>query len=70
MIGNLKQAVSETEVLKLIRKGFGIPVIRHSPLTGKSVSRVALCGGAGSFLISKALQQGAGFFYQCRYPLS
>ncbi len=62
MIGNLKKPVSETEVLKLIRSGFGTPVIRHSPLTCEPVSRVALCGGAGSFLISRALQQGAEFF--------
>jgi dinuclear metal center YbgI/SA1388 family protein len=62
MIGNLKEPVPENEILKLIRKGFGIPVIRHSALTGQLISRVALCGGAGSFLISRALQQGAGFF--------
>jgi dinuclear metal center YbgI/SA1388 family protein len=62
MIGNLKLPVSENEVLKLIQKGFGSPVIRHSPLTGQPVSRVAICGGAGSFLISRALQRGAGFF--------
>jgi dinuclear metal center YbgI/SA1388 family protein len=62
MIGNFKQPVSESGVLKLIRKGFGSPVIRHSPLTGRPVTRVALCGGAGSFLISRALQQGADFF--------
>jgi dinuclear metal center YbgI/SA1388 family protein len=62
MIGNLKEPVPENEILKLIRKGFGIPVIRHSALTGQLISRVALCGGSGSFLISRALQQGAGFF--------
>ena len=37
-------------------------MIRHSPLTGRSVSRIAICGGAGSFLIPNALQEGAGFF--------
>ena len=62
MIGNLKEPVPESEVLKLIRKGFGIPAIRHSALTGRPISRIALCGGAGSFLISRALQRGAGFF--------
>ncbi len=62
MIGDLKQAVSEKKLLKELKETFGIPVVRHSPLTGKPVSRVALCGGAGSFLISNALQAGAGFF--------
>jgi dinuclear metal center YbgI/SA1388 family protein len=62
LIGDLKKAVSEMELLKQLREDFAIPVIRHSPLTGRSVSRVAVCGGAGSFLISNALQEGAQFF--------
>ncbi|HEX3766722.1 MAG TPA: Nif3-like dinuclear metal center hexameric protein [Puia sp.] len=62
MIGDLVRPVSEQQLLKDLQTAFKIPVIRHSPLTGKPVSRVALCGGSGSFLISSALQQGAGFF--------
>jgi dinuclear metal center YbgI/SA1388 family protein len=62
MIGDLKKAVSEGQFLKQLKEDFRVPVIRHSPLTGKPVSRVALCGGAGSFLISNALQEGAVFF--------
>lgn len=37
---------------------FGTPVIRHTAFSGQAVKRVALCGGAGSFLISKALANG------------
>ena len=62
LIGDFKQAISETQLMKDLKGLFGIPVIRHSPLTGKQVSRVALCGGAGSFLIPNALQAGADFF--------
>lgn len=62
LIGNLKITLPETQFLMHLKKQFGIPVIRHSPLNGKPVSRVALCGGAGSFLISNALQNGADFF--------
>ena len=62
LTGDFKQAVSETQLLEDLKGFFGIPVIRYSPLTGKPVSRVALCGGAGSFLISNALQAGASFF--------
>lgn len=62
LIGELKTAVSEQVFLEELKKKFGIPLVRHSPLTGKQVSTVALCGGAGSFLISNALQQGADFF--------
>ena len=62
LAGDLKKAVSEKQLLEELKVKFGIPMIRHSPLTGRSVSRIAVCGGAGSFLIPNALQEGAGFF--------
>jgi dinuclear metal center YbgI/SA1388 family protein len=62
IIGDLKRAVPEFHLLMELKKVFRIPVIRHSSLTGKTVSRIALCGGAGSVLISNALHQEAGFF--------
>jgi putative NIF3 family GTP cyclohydrolase 1 type 2 len=37
-------------------------VIRHTSFTGKPVKKIALCGGAGSFLISKALAVGADVY--------
>ncbi len=62
MIGDLKLPVSETQILKQLKESFRVPVVRHSALTGKSISRIAICGGAGSFLISNALQEGADWF--------
>ncbi|HTB26526.1 MAG TPA: Nif3-like dinuclear metal center hexameric protein [Puia sp.] len=62
MIGDLKLPVSETQVLKQLKESFRVPVIRHSALTGKPISRIAICGGAGSFLISNALQERADWF--------
>lgn len=57
--GTLPEALSEASFLERLKTVFGVPVIRHSPLTGKAISRVAVCGGAGSFLITKALADGA-----------
>src|SRR5664279_114701 len=62
LVGDLENMLSEKQILELLKKAFGTPVIRHSPLTGNPVSRVAVCGGSGSFLIPNALQEGAGFF--------
>lgn len=62
LTGELPQPLSETEFLALLKKTFAAPVIRHSPLLGKPVSRVALCGGAGSFLLREAITAGAHFF--------
>ena len=39
-----------------------VPVIRHTNLRNQPVKKVAVCGGAGSFLISKALNKGADFY--------
>jgi dinuclear metal center YbgI/SA1388 family protein len=62
LIGDLEKAVPELQFFKELKETFHIPVIRHSSLIGKPVSRVALCGGSGSFLIPSALQRDAGFF--------
>ena len=59
VIGELKQAVDEKQFLAMLKDVFGVPVVRHTALLGKRVKRIALCGGAGSFLISKALAAGA-----------
>jgi putative NIF3 family GTP cyclohydrolase 1 type 2 len=36
--------------------------VRHTTLRGQSVQKIGLCGGAGSFLISKALAAGVDAF--------
>ena len=62
IIGELEQAVAEEEFLQALRNTFQAKGIRHTALLGKPVKKVAVCGGAGSFLINKALQKGADFF--------
>lgn len=62
VIGELKDPLPEEQFLRLLKQKFNVPLIRHTPLCGKTVKRVALCGGAGSFLISKALAAGADFY--------
>ncbi|HXB05732.1 MAG TPA: Nif3-like dinuclear metal center hexameric protein [Puia sp.] len=62
LIGELAVEMGEREFLELVRQAFGVPVVRHTRLTGRPVKRVAVCGGSGSFLISKALSAGANFY--------
>jgi dinuclear metal center YbgI/SA1388 family protein len=54
--------LSEQEFLTLLSNRFNLQLIRHTPFTGKKIKRVALCGGAGSFLISRALASDADVF--------
>lgn len=62
IIGELDEPVDEKIFLDRIKNVFQVPVIRHSALLNKPFKRVALCGGAGSFLIPKALAAGADLY--------
>ena len=61
LIGDIGPIDGE-EFLTLLSTSFNNGSIRHTPLTGKKITKVAVCGGAGSFLISKALNAGADAF--------
>jgi dinuclear metal center YbgI/SA1388 family protein len=59
LVGELSKPMDEKEFLSHIKSVFRLKALRHSPFTGKMIRRVALCGGAGSFLVSKALGVGS-----------
>jgi putative NIF3 family GTP cyclohydrolase 1 type 2 len=42
-------------------------VVRHTAFTGKQVKKVAVCGGAGSFLLKHAINAGADVFITADY---
>ncbi len=62
LLGYLPEAVTEADLLQRIRQGFGLQLIKHTPLRGKPVKKVAVCGGAGSFLTRTAIAAGADMF--------
>ena len=62
IIGELKEAESELEFLKRIKKTFEVGCLKHNKLTGRLIQKVALCGGAGAFLIPQAIGSGADVF--------
>ncbi|HUM96522.1 MAG TPA: Nif3-like dinuclear metal center hexameric protein [Chitinophagaceae bacterium] len=53
--GYLPEEMDEKEFLDKVKSVFKVPVVKHTRLTGKKVKKIAICGGAGNFLISKAL---------------
>jgi putative NIF3 family GTP cyclohydrolase 1 type 2 len=61
LIGDITP-VSETAFLELLASRFNQSLVRHTPLTGKMISKVAVCGGSGSFLAANALNAGADVF--------
>ncbi|MBW6535237.1 MAG: Nif3-like dinuclear metal center hexameric protein [Mariniphaga sp.] len=62
MVGELEKPLSEPDFLSLLKKTFGTGCIKHTALKGKNVTKIAICGGAGSFLINQAIAAKADFF--------
>ena len=62
MVGYLPDPVDETEFLNILMQTFGSDCIKHTNLLGKKVKKVAVCGGAGSFLLKHAINAKADFF--------
>lgn len=59
VIGQLEKPMEESSFLAFLREKLSLPMIRHTSLRSKPVSKVALCTGSGSFLIGDALAAGA-----------
>jgi dinuclear metal center YbgI/SA1388 family protein len=53
-IGLLSKAMEPADFLQHLKKALGLQVIKHTPYA-KTIHKVALCGGSGSFLLKKAL---------------
>lgn len=59
MTGEFEKALSETEFLNLLKKAFGLKILKHTPLLNKPIKKVAFCGGSGAFLIKNAINSGS-----------
>lgn len=60
--GFLNEECDEIEFLHKLKTIFNAPVIRHTSIRNKKIKKVALCGGAGSFLLTEAKKAGADIF--------
>jgi dinuclear metal center YbgI/SA1388 family protein len=67
MIGELEFAANEDAFLYFLKEKMGAPVIRHTALSGKQIKKVAVCGGAGGFLLKQAIAAGADIFITADY---
>jgi dinuclear metal center YbgI/SA1388 family protein len=59
MIGTLAKPMKEKDFLTMLKKNMKVNTVRHSPLLGKKIERVAVCGGSGSFLLPDAIRKRA-----------
>ena len=59
LIGELPKALSIKELLKLVKSKMKTGCIRHTAAERRKFSKIAICGGAGSFLTHQAMAAGA-----------
>jgi dinuclear metal center YbgI/SA1388 family protein len=62
MIGNLPNEMEGEEFLDYLKAKMNLEVIKHTALIPRKIKKVAVCGGAGIFLLSDAKRAGADVF--------
>lgn len=62
LVGDLRRPVPDTEFLAMLKEKFGVECLLHSQTSGRTVRKVAVCGGAGAFLLPDAVKAGADCF--------
>jgi dinuclear metal center YbgI/SA1388 family protein len=61
-VGNLPMEMYFSEFLQLLKLNFNAKGIRYTNPIKKTIKRVAVCGGSGSFLLKDAISAGADVF--------
>jgi len=62
VVGYLEAPMEEKGFLNLLKERFAANGIRYTSLLGKPIQKVAVCGGAGSFLLKKAISSQADIY--------
>lgn len=62
MIGELEEPMDIMTFFDLVKSRFNVQVLRHTKIVKKEIQKIALCGGAGSFLLGDAKAQQADIF--------
>lgn len=62
MVGELETGMDEVEFLDYMKSKMELQIIKHTALLGKKIKKVAVCGGAGIFLLNDAKRAGADVF--------
>lgn len=62
MVGELENELKTEDFLAYVKKKMNVSVIRHSKIIKKTVRRIAVLGGSGSFAIPAAMAANADVF--------
>lgn len=61
-IGTLPAPMAATDFIGMLKERFNVECVQTNSLISRQISRVAICGGAGSFLLEEAIAAGADAF--------
>jgi dinuclear metal center YbgI/SA1388 family protein len=62
VVGSLAEAMAADDFILMLKQQFGVECVMCNELLRRPISKVAICGGAGDFLLDEALAQGADAF--------
>ncbi|QDH79557.1 Nif3-like dinuclear metal center hexameric protein [Echinicola soli] len=62
MVGELESPMAESTFLQHLKSAMNLNVIKHTPLLDRPIKHVAICGGAGIFLLGAAKSAKADIF--------
>jgi len=66
-VGELPEGVSIEEFLLLLKGRMNASLVKYTETSSKKIKRVAVCGGAGSFLLPDAIRSKADAFVTADY---
>lgn len=67
MIGKLEHAMTTIEFFEHLKTKMFLKTFKHTAVCHKNIEDVAVCGGAGGFLLQDAIQAGAQIFITSDY---
>lgn len=62
VIGVLAEPVAADDLVVMLKRTFDVECVMANQLLRRPIRKVALCGGAGDFLLGEAIRQGADAF--------
>lgn len=62
VIGTLSEPLAADDFVVMLKRTFDVECVQCNQLLRRKISRVAVCGGAGSFLLNEAIKSGADAF--------
>ena len=62
VVGRLTEPMTAADFIQRLKQRFGVACVQCNELLARNINKVAICGGAGDFLLDEAIAQGADAF--------